>query len=530
MKNFYSALLAFAAGALLAFAYPNIFGKGFTFLAIVSFGFFYYQIFQEKKITNLLLQTFTFCLGFSTLGFYWIPQTLSTFGGIPLIFGYIISVFFSLIVLPHLWLQIFFYYHLKKLNLPKNHFLICIAIGHVIFEQIIPSQFSVWIGHSMLSSETVLPLTSYFGASIYSLSLMLIAIFIPHLKFNSIKLNSLKSNFPLLIGIGIIVIDLIIGLNTFYPSSVHTTSNENFKLRIVQANIGNFMKISSEKGEFNSVKAVYEQYEQLSFREPVNYDLLIWPETAVPTLFHSKKWQDLNFINFPYMQKIIDQLPPHVGFVFGGYDEGKLNEYNTAFYYQNQKLETYYKIKLIPFGETLPFGKWNEKLSPFFPGVSLFAQGSDLNFFHFQKNKKFITPICYELLDTNFMRSFLNTDENIQFIINLTNDSWYGDTAEPWQHLFLTRWRALEFRKPIIRSTNTGITTVIDEQAKISNYLDIDEKNNLDLNIFVHENTTTFYQRWGNYPLNILLIIIVSIYLLRPAFIKSCKRKTPSKV
>lgn len=530
MKLSYSAILNLAAGICLAFAYPHIWGNGFFPLSILAFSFYYSQLLDSTRIKNMLVQTFMFCLGFSAVGFYWIPQTLSTFGGMQLYLGQIISIFFALIVLPYLWPQVFLIYYLKKIKLPLKTILIILCCSHVFLEQITPSQFPVWLGHSLLTTQTLLPLASYFGAGIYSFALMLIILFVPYV---------LKKNFqyvkPILLGMGIVLFDFVLGINTKYMHSLKDSSENYLNVRIVQANIGNFMKISSEFGDKDSVQAVYDQYEKYSFQNPQNYDLLIWPETAVPSLFDTTDWNHDKINYFPHMQKIIFYLPPKAGFVFGGYDEGNLdqsqnnahNEFNTAFFYQNQNLETYYKIKLIPFGETLPFGNYNRELSKFFPGVSLFSQGSRYNSFTINQKFHFITPICYELLDTDFMRTFLNSSEKIDFIVNLTNDSWYGNTAQPWQHLFLARWRALEFRKPIIRSTNTGITTIIDELGQFSKYLNINETNILEVKLNIHSKESTFYQRHGKSPLNLMLLLIL-IYFVSPALIKSWRRKTPN--
>lgn len=531
MKIVYSTGLALAAGILLAFAYPNLYGNGFFPLAVLAFSFYYFQLIKTEYLKIMLLQTFAFSLGFSATGFYWIPQTLSTFGEIDLYLGYIVSVFFALIVLPYLWPQILIIYYLKKKKLPTATFLLILCCSHVTLEQFTPAQFPVWLGHSMLSNNTLLPLTSYFGAGIYSFAMMLLVLYLPQLfkkNFNCLKL--------LFLGSFILIFDYLLGLNTHYLNATTDTSVNNFKVRVVQANIGNFMKISSEKGEENSVLAVYNQYQQLSFQAPLDFNLLIWPETAVPTLFNTSNWKHENLANYPFMQKIISQLPAHAAFVFGGYDDGHLeqsqnsahNEFNTAFFYQDFNLQTYYKIKLIPFGETLPFGNLNQKVSIFFPGVSLFSQGSRFNFFSLNNQTHFITPICYELLDTTFMRIFLNSHENIDFIVNLSNDSWYGNTAQPWQHLFLARWRALEFRKPIIRSTNTGITTVIDEYGKFTNYLAVGDKNILDVNLNLHPHAKTIYQQLGILPLFLFMIITFLFYLVSPALIKSWRRRTPN--
>ena len=360
-------------------------------------------------------------LGFSVLGFYWIPQTLSTFGGIHLALGYIVSLFFSFIVLPYLWLQIIFLYWLKKRSLSDQQKLITLVCSHVILEQTVPSQFPVWIGHSLLSNNTLLPLTAYCGVGIYSFSLLLIALFSPKLFLTPQK-DRAPFLIPCISGITILIADFLLGLVTYYPTTLTTVSPNHFKARLVQANIGNFLKISSEKGEFNSIAEVYRQYEQLSFKDNNNFDLLVWPETAIPTLFQTQRWTKNDFSYYPNIKKIIDQLPYQAGFVFGGYDlhqstQSADREYNTAFFFQDQKLETYYKIKLIPFGETLPFGRWNDMLQPLFPGVSLFAQGMKFQSFTLRKENNlvhFITPICYELLDTFFMRNFLNSKQHTE--------------------------------------------------------------------------------------------------------------------
>jgi apolipoprotein N-acyltransferase len=99
-------------------------------------------------------------------------------------------------------------------------------------------------------------------------------------------------------------------------------------------------------------------------------------------------------------------------------------------------------------------------------------------------------------------------------MINLTNDSWYGDTMEPEQHLFLAKWRALEFNLPIIRSTNTGITSVIYPDGSESKRLEILKTGNLDLSINLPLQEATFYQKYGFATILPLWIIYLIFHLL----------------
>jgi apolipoprotein N-acyltransferase len=150
--------------------------------------------------------------------------------------------------------------------------------------------------------------------------------------------------------------------------------------------------------------------------------------------------------------------------LIGGYDQDMTKSsvdfiesvFNSSLLLSEGKVKSiYHKNILIPFGETLPFGPLNKAVVSVVPAISLFAKGSGIPVMETKTGYRFVTPICYEILDSNYMRDLLNQWGNNHFIVNHTNDSWYGNTAEPWQHLFLSKWRALEFQLPIIRSTNT---------------------------------------------------------------------------
>jgi len=128
---------------------------------------------------------------------------------------------------------------------------------------------------------------------------------------------------------------------------------------------------------------------------------------------------------------------------------------------------------------------------------------------------RFITPICYEILETNYMRSLLNEWKNNHFIVNHTNDSWYGETAEPYQHLFLSKWRALEFQLPVIRSTNTGISSVIFPDGSESKRLGIGEENILDLTLPISKAENSFYQIYGAIPLFFIVFVVALVTWFR---------------
>lgn len=124
---------------------------------------------------------------------------------------------------------------------------------------------------------------------------------------------------------------------------------------------------------------------------------------------------------------------------------------------------------------------------------------------------RFVTPICYEILETNYMRELLNQWGGNHFVINHTNDSWYGDTAEPFQHLFLSKWRALEFQLPIIRSTNTGISSIIFQDGTESKRLGFGEIGILDVELSLSHPKSTVYQDYGAMSFVLIFLILYMV-------------------
>jgi len=285
-------------------------------------------------------------------------------------------------------------------------------------------------------------------------------------------------------------------------------------------------------GAFNAIKMVYDTYAELSLMPNENpIDLIIWPETAYPSLMSSRLLLDRPNSIPSIFKKVLNQKNAEL-FV-GGYDQpvpGKFSsfetEYNTAFFFSPRENEgshklknLYYKMKMIPFGETLPFGPFNRFLSNYITNVSYFAKGDKFTLFKTRNGTPFISVICYEILYSNFVRNYLNkTREDPQFLINLTNDSWYGDTSEPYQHLLLSKWRAIEFNLPFIRSTNTGITSIIYPDGSESKRLKIFEKGILDINFKTNKRGPTLFQVWGIYGSILLFFLILLPFLLRDVY------------
>ncbi|MDD0854064.1 apolipoprotein N-acyltransferase [Halobacteriovorax sp. GB3] len=528
-------LFPFLGGLLYASAFPIKGMPSFALGAIIGMGLllstltFHSSEHDKRTLKGEILSVLAFSLGYNLLGYYWIPELLKVFGGLHAPFNYMVGWMFTLIITPHLIFFVLLKRLITKLSLKRATILandekrlLSFAILLTILEYIIPQQFPAHMAHPWLWLAPYLGPVKFFGAPLYSFVSFALALFIAF--FMQTKR---VTKLPL------IVFSVTLVLGFFFPlSKTSSDSGESIKLRLVQGNIGNDLKIHSEQGLQLALSEVVQIYSGLSKKENgFEADLTIWPETSYPRLLRSKSLKEMPS-STPYeFKSIIHQTNSEL--YVGGYDlSDRRNDfyfetqYNAAFFF-NSKMEladVYRKRILIPFGESLPFGPLNQTLAKMIQNISFFARGERFPLFSTKNGHNFNTAICYEILFSNFIRSYFNANEELpDFIINITNDSWYGNTSEPLQHLFLSHWRALEFDTPVVRVTNTGITSVLHEDGSESERLEYHTKGTLDITLPIRETKEkTFFQIVGFYGMFMIWIgLFAFLVLIR-------KRKTSS--
>ncbi|MDC1175266.1 apolipoprotein N-acyltransferase [Bacteriovoracaceae bacterium] len=526
--SIYLYLLPLIGGMLYALGFPTKSGFYFFLFPILGMILFLNAIplsyggvqdhksFQQSNWKREGLSVLSFSLGYYIVGYYWIPYTLKEFGFIPFPFNILLGLLFSLVILPQHLAFALFYRLLRKLNFKRSQWHggvtsrnIALALMLTILEYFIPQQFPAHLGHPWLQLKQYIGLAPIFGAPIFSfISYWFALSFISKLKANKFDY----------IGISTFIIFLVINIS-FPIKSLN--SDESFRVKIVQANVGNFVKIQSENGVAGAMRDVLLRYEELSLEDKDGVDLIIWPETAFPQLLNST----LLKANKAYIPTSFRQTLSKTGsdLISGGYNSSSNRnksffetEYNTAFFFKaDGHLEDHYhKRILIPFGERLPFGPLNKFLAKYVDNISYFAKGQDYSLFKLSKNTTASLAICYEVLFSSYIKDYLNhLKRKPNFLINLTNDSWYGDTSEPHQHQFLTHWRALEFQIPIIRSTNTGISSVLYPDGSESQRLDVGKKGQINVDIPIVKRNGTIFETFGIW-LTVLTAIILWILCL----------------
>lgn len=498
--------LTLGAGGLYALCYPSIFGDGWLPLLFIALPFFLWRLEVAPTVKSTLLHILAFNLGLNLVGYYWIPHTLREFGQLPWIVSVILGLLFSLILQPHWWLYALWKKWRPDFQWYSEKGILITAFVMTVMERYFPQQFPSYVGSPWLNLAPYLGVAPILGVVAFSFMTFWVSLE----TYTQLALKKFRPQVW-------IVLTVFVLFNALYPLK-DVLSEKTLPVRIVQANIGNFLKVSSEKGDVNSYQAINKKYYDLStVSNGFAPKLVVWPETAYPNAFMGDKTQ-LDFI----FSDIMDATNAEM--LIGGYDQDPTKSpfdfietvFNSSILLSDNKFKTaYHKNILIPFGETLPFGPLNRQIVSIVPAVSLFARGSGTPLMETKEGFRFVTPICYEILESNYMRGMLNQWKGTHFIVNHTNDSWYGDTAEPYQHLFLSKWRALEFQLPIVRSTNTGITSVIFPDGSESKRLEIGQEGALDVNVPMGTGIETFYQEYGVFPVVGIFLVLIALTWFR---------------
>jgi apolipoprotein N-acyltransferase len=240
--------------------------------------------------------------------------------------------------------------------------------------------------------------------------------------------------------------------------------------------------------------------------------VLIWPESAFP--FFLTREADA-------MAQIAALLPKGTVLITGSVRAPDVppgtritRAYNSIYVidHDGNVLSVYDKLHLVPFGEYLPFQDWMEMVG--FQQLTKvqggFIPGTVRRSMEIPNAPRVLPLICYEAI---FPDAVANRDDRPGWIVNLTNDGWFGISTGPYQHLQQARLRAIEQGLPVVRAANTGISAVIDPLGRIVARLDLGIEGVLD-SALPSANPPTLYARAGDVPAAVI-IAFAMIFVIR---------------
>jgi apolipoprotein N-acyltransferase len=294
-----------------------------------------------------------------------------------------------------------------------------------------------------------------------------------------------------------------------------TAMMANLKIRIMQPNLQ-----QDERFNYSAKAAVMQKYLALSDRSTGpnttgvrDVNILVWPESAFP--FFLTREADA-------MAEIADLLHHGTVLITGAVRAPDLppgvritRAYNSIYVidHDGTVLSVYDKLHLVPFGEYLPFQNWMEKLGlqELTKVEGGFIPGTRRRTMAIPHAPRVLPLICYEAV---FPGDVAERGDRPGWIVNVTNDGWFGFSTGPYQHLQQVRLRAIEEGLPVVRAANTGISAVIDPLGRIVARLGLGLEGVLDSGL-PEAIPPTVYARVGDIPAAIMIALGVLFVLRR---------------
>jgi apolipoprotein N-acyltransferase len=438
-------------------------------------------------------------LTMTSFGFYWLLDMLQTFSGFPTP----LCVLFLLLLCAYQGGRIALLGWLSARGQARGHGLgLVFALGFVASETLYPLIFP-WSYAAVVHSLPVLIQTAELGGPLaVALPLALANWGLAELWLARRAGRPSHLRAPL-ITLSLPAVAALYGVLRLPSVDARSASAPRAEIGLVQANMSLF-------GKREDVQEGLRRHIELT-RELVQKgatDLVFWSETSVmaPML------EDEFALGIPRVVGRHLGVPALIGSVLARpvADARQVVLFNSALLTDRSGAVAgrYDKHYRLPFGEFLPLGDAFPILYEWSPHSGRFAAGTSLAPLRLGEHQ-IATFICYEDVIPSFVRSIVASGDP-DLLANLTNDAWFGDTTEPWIHLALAQFRAVEHRRYFVRSTNSGVSAVIDPAGRVLAHTRPFEETTLRASIGWLRGSTP-YGWWGDAPW--WLLSAVSLFL-----------------
>ena len=510
--------LSFFTGLCLVLAYAP-FSQWWLMLFVPACWFY---VINKNKPKSAAKYGFIFAFGWFISGISWIHVSIEQFGGLPLV----ISILLIILLCAYLALYPALACYLSARFAKNQQLNLWLFLAFWLITEYCRGTFLTgfpWLslGYSQINSplaafapvigETgITSIIIIININIYQMVTCLFSYYKNHCKYSKESGNTntvhLKSN---LIRTSLFLFIIILMTTTLQNYTWVEPKNKKITAALVQGNIQQELKWLPEQEWPTMLK-----YLDLS---RINYDadLIIWPESAVPS-FEATVQDYLTTVN---KSAALNNSAIITGILDYNYDtkeyfnnlivlgkKHKTDEQGHYFYHHSNR---YSKNHLLPIGEFVPFAEILRPLAPLFNlPMSSFSRGNYQQPNLIANDLRILPLICFEIAFPQQLSANLFNDTDL--LLTVSNDAWFGRSHGPHQHLEIAQMRALEFGRPLLRATNTGISAIIDHQGNITHTMAQFTEGVLKGEVQLVTGTTP-YKQWGwLYQWFLVLFIFVS--------------------
>ena len=468
----------FICGIFTSFLFPPFF--------LLPIGFFIFPFlfhllvgtkFSQSSYRNFFFAGFLYGLGFFIIYIGWIKE--------PFLIEKQTKNYFFLSYLLIIYCSLYFGAVFITLKLFKNSIVKFLMLPSlVVLAEYICANFLYgfpWTSFSLIYSNNIIGTSLIFYLGSYGLSFIIILFFLfPYIFFFNNKNNKKK-----------LLIFYLIILFILTSLVVYRNSN-NTKEQFEKVSVS-FVQLSYKINQHLSNENLSEKYDEIiRIIKNNKSEIIIFGENDYPYLMTNK-----DIVNLQSALNIKQNL------IIGSTRKDQNSYFNSFFLINKNTYQKFDKKILVPFGEFIPLRKVF-KLMEFIAGTVDFTKGSDQRLLKLNNGITILPVICYEMI---YFWKLLNPEnKNANLIINLTNDSWFGNFSGPYQHFYFSKLRAAEFNRMIFRVSNNGISGFIDRYGKVINNTNLNER-------VINNFEVTFQNPEHNY-MHIHKFINVFIFLL----------------
>ncbi|MCB0720861.1 MAG: apolipoprotein N-acyltransferase [Ignavibacteriae bacterium] len=533
LKN--KTILCITAGIFFGLSFPPV---NLYFLVFVAFAIYIYIVTTATTYRQVILRTYLIFVIWEMIAISWIglsgftkPEYFMIIGG-----------FMTALLHPIVYLlppTIIFFFVARNMKFKKNQELILIFLPPIwiAFEYLQTTNELTFPWLSLAYTQTYnLHKVQYIDITgMYTVTLWITIIAIL-LFFGARKLFSrewqLKGGKIIILGIIIIIIYFIPDFYAFItsPSEKYTKNFEDGKIDvgIVQPNKNPWFKWGSD--QFEITKEYVKLMEEAADHKP-RPKLIILPETSLPYVLRMPMNETKHAIIKTFVQEqgipVLIGTPDILYYPDTGYvppdarefsDGRKYDIFNTAILVEkNVKKENYQthdKFKLVIGSERMPYQNrllFLRDLIKWSVGLSNFQIGKDTVLFDLDGKYKFNTAICYESVFPEFFAHYV--DMGAEFSVIITNDGWWGKLFGTYQHNQYATFRAIENRRWIARSANTGISCTIDPYGNMYDVSNVNEQAIINSEIGIRKEKT-FYTTHGDVFSKIMILVSIATLII----------------
>lgn len=481
----------------------------------------------------------SFLCGFiiNTGGYYWIAELAQTFGHLPSPVSYLI-LFLHSALLGCIWGG----WGVAVRLLSARYGLTLVSpLAMVAFEHFMPRIFPAYMGDCQFPWITIMQVTDLLGISAVTFLLYRVNAELTLWLWARLSLSSViptptlsERKWSALITTGLVAVSLIYGAVRIPQIDAMIAKAPKLKVGVVESDVGIFASEPLDKRR-DHLLILQRLSAELTAR---GAELIIWPESSyhyppfpgdlerlpvssVPLVSSWREDQTNNTSRLDRMTPLRGFKAPLLmggGAVEPGGEGQKSRHFNTAWLINSDGsiLGRYDKIIRLVFGEYIPLGDLFPQFYDWLPSASNMTRGEGVKSLilpHKGQEVRLGILICYEGILPSFAQDLYKTDPDL--LINLTNDDWFGLSAERYLHFALALPRAVESRRAFVRSTLTGVSAVVDPVGRILEWTRPEGEETILMNVPLMRPWTLYQQIGAVLPWGALLWLLYGVWVVR---------------